>query len=91
MNLRKNLFLPTKKVIGYRVTKTGRHTREYDKPCTPADRVKGTGILLPPERLALEDLCRSVDLAELGNRIQHIQEELIRLAAAKTYSQGHAA
>jgi hypothetical protein len=87
VNLPKNLFLPTKKAIGYRLTRTGKHVRDYDAPRTPADRVKDTGIMLPPERAALEEFYRTVDLAALTRRIVDIQDQLIRLAAAKTHSQ----
>lgn len=91
VNLRKNLFLPTKKATGYRLSASGRHVRQYDSPRTPADRVIATGILLPPERLALQELQRSVDLTALTRRIHQIQQELIHLAAAKTQSQALAA
>ena len=47
VNLRKNLFLPTKKVTGYRKTRAGKTVRSYDPPRTPADRVLDSGILLP--------------------------------------------
>ncbi|GAA4362550.1 DDE-type integrase/transposase/recombinase [Paeniglutamicibacter cryotolerans] len=91
VNLRKNLFLPTKKAVGYRLSKTGRQVRDYDAPRTPADRVKGTGVMLPPERAAVEELLREVDLAKLTRRISGIQQDLIRLAAAKTSSQARVA
>ncbi len=87
VNLRKNLFLPTKKAIGYRLTRTGKHVRDYDAPRTPADRVKDTGIMLPPERAALEELYQTVYLATLTRRIVDIQDQLIRLVAAKIHSQ----
>jgi hypothetical protein len=35
VNVHKNLFLPTKKAIGWRSTKAGRNTRTYDEPKTP--------------------------------------------------------
>lgn len=91
VNLRKNLFLPTKKATGYRVTKTGRHVRLYDSPRTPANRVKDTGIMLPPERQALEELLKGLDLAAITRRISELQGELMHLATTKTYSQAHVA
>ncbi len=87
VNLRKNLFLPTKKAIGYRLTRTGKHVRDYDTPRTPVERVKATGVMLPPERDILDALYRTINLAELTHNISDIQDQLIRLAAAKTYSQ----
>ena len=63
VNLRKNLFLPTKKVTGYRKTRSGMTVRSYDQPRTPADRVLDSGILLPPERERLTALyARSTSL-----------------------------
>ena len=92
VNLRKNLFLPTKKVTGYRKTRAGKTVRIYDAPRTPADRVLDSGILLPSERERLTTLHASIDLAELTDHIQRIQHRLINLAEAKTYAQApHAA
>jgi transposase InsO family protein len=92
VNLRKNLFLPTKKVTGYRLTTTGKSTRTYDNPRTPAERIKDTGIMLEPQRQYMDRLYKSLDLAGLTRRINEIQQQLIRMAAAKTYAQtNHAA
>lgn len=91
VNLRKNLFLPTKKVTGWRVTGAGKTVRTYDAPRTPAQRVIGTGILLPPERRRLAALIHSTDLAELTDHIRRIQHRLIGLAEAKTYALAPAA
>ncbi|WP_431710638.1 integrase catalytic domain-containing protein [Glutamicibacter uratoxydans] len=87
VNLRKNLFTPTTKAVGYKVSRSGRQVRSYDAPRTPADRVKSTGVMLPPERDALEQLYRETNLAELTRRIHQLQLELIRLAEAKTQAQ----
>ncbi|QRQ79996.1 transposase family protein [Glutamicibacter protophormiae] len=91
VNLRKNLFLPTKKAVGYRRTTSGRYVRTYDAPRTPAQRVLDTGILLPPERAALRRLYETVDLASLTRRIGEVQAQLIRCAAAKSRSQASGA
>lgn len=92
VNLRKNLFLPTKKVTGYHLSRKGKSVRSYDDPRTPADRIKDTGIMLKPQRRHMDELYANLDLAGLTNRINEIQQRLIRLAAAKTYSQSpHAA
>lgn len=87
VNLRKNLFLPTKKVTGYHLSRKGKSVRSYDDPRTPADRIKDTGIMLEPQRQHMDELYVSLDLAGLTNRINEIQQRLIRLAAAKTYAQ----
>ncbi len=92
VNLRKNLLLPTKKVTGYQLSRKGKSVRSYDGPRTPAQRIKDTGIMLEPQRHHMEDLYASLVLADLTNRLNEIQQRLIRLAAAKTYSQApHAA
>ncbi|MHA7304271.1 hypothetical protein ACX80E_03350 [Arthrobacter sp. TMN-49] len=47
---------------------------------------------LEPQRHHLDELYASLDLAGLTNRINEIQQRIIRLAGAKTYSQSpHAA
>jgi hypothetical protein len=40
VNLRKNLFLATKKATGWRATKAGRSTRTSDKPKTSCQRLR---------------------------------------------------
>lgn len=84
---RKDLFLPTKKAVGYRLTATGRHTRGYDAPRTPSDRVNDTGVMLPPERHAMAESYAAMNLAKMTKEINNIQRERIRLAAQKTRSQ----
>lgn len=92
VNLRKNLFPPTKKVTGHHLSRKGKPVRSYDDPRTPAQRIKDTGIMLEPQRHHLDEPYASLDLAGPTNRINEIQQRLIRLAAAKTYSQSpHAA
>ena len=92
VNVRMNLFMPTKKVNGYHLSGKGKSVRSYDEPRTPAQRIKATGIMLEPQRRHMEGLYTSLDLAGLTNRINEIQQRLIRLAAAKTNSQApHAA
>lgn len=87
MNLRKNLFTPPMNAVGYRQTASGRRTRAYDNPRTPADRVKNTGMMLPEQRVWLENLYSESDLAALSQRIHEIQQELICLAGLKTQAQ----
>ena len=86
VNLRKNLFLPTKKAVGYRLSAGVRHTRDYDAPRTPADRVKDTGVMLPPERQTLAATYAAADLAGITKEVNDIQRELIRLTALETRS-----
>lgn len=89
VNLRKNLFLPTKKVTGYNLSRKGKSERNYDDPRTPAQLIMDTGILLELQRHHLDELYASLELAGLSNRINEIQQQLIRLAAANTFSQAH--
>jgi len=49
VNLRKNLFMPTKKAIRWRTTKVGRNTRTYDKPRTPYRRLLDSSVLSPEQ------------------------------------------
>lgn len=91
VNLRKNLFLPTKKVTGWHTTRAGKTARTYDAPATPAQRVTASGILLPPERERLAALRADTDLAQLTADIARIQHRLITLAEAKTYAQARQA
>lgn len=87
MNLRKNLFLPTKKATGDRRTRSGRHVRTYDAPRTPLQRVIDTGIMLPPERQRVEELLEQTNLAALTKSITTIQKQRIACAAAKNRTQ----
>jgi transposase InsO family protein len=66
VNMRKNLFLPTRKAVGHRRTRSGRYVRDYDDPWTPAQRVTDTGILLPPQREHLALLYDTVDVTDLS-------------------------
>ncbi len=92
VNLCKNLFLPTKNVTGYHLSRKGTSVRSYDDPRTPAQRIKDTGTMLERQRWRMDEPYARLELAGLMNRINETRQRLIRLAAAKTYSQSpHAA
>lgn len=91
VNLRKNQFLPTKKTTGYHLSKTGRHVRQYDPSRTPMNRLEDSGVMLPPERQAFEELLDGLDLAAITRRVSELQGELMQLATTKTYSQAQVA
>lgn len=55
VNLRKNLFPPTKKVSGHHLSRKGKSVRSYADPRTPAQRIKDTGIMLEPQRHHLDE------------------------------------
>ncbi|MDQ3276199.1 MAG: DDE-type integrase/transposase/recombinase [Actinomycetota bacterium] len=84
VNLRKNLFLPTKKANGWRTTKAGRNTRTYDAPKTPYQRLRTIGILGNQEAERLHALHTSTNPAVLTRNINRIQQALIASAKDKT-------
>ena len=84
VNLRKNLFLPTKKANGWRTTKAGRNTRTYDKPSTPYRRLLDAGVLSPEQTDRLAALHAATNPAELTRNINRIQQLLIASAKDKT-------
>jgi len=84
VNLRKNLFQPTKKANGWRTTKTGRNTRTDDKPRTPYRRLLDSGVLRPEQTDRLAPLHAATNPAELTRNINRIQQLLIACAKDKT-------
>lgn len=84
VNLRKNLFLPTKKTNGWRTTKAGRNTRTYDKPRTPYQRVLDSDVLTAEQARRLARLHAETNPAELTRGINRIQQALIASAKDKT-------
>ncbi len=84
MNLRKNLFLPTKKANGWRTTSAGRNTRTYDSPKTPYQRLTDSGVLATDRAGRLQLLHAQTNPAELTRNINRIQQALITSAKDKT-------
>lgn len=84
VNLRKNLFLPTKKANGWRTTKAGRNTRTYDTPKTPYQRLIDSGVLPDEQARRLAALHVLTNPAELTRNINRIQHALIASAKDKT-------
>ena len=85
MNLRKNLFLPTKKANGWRSTKAGRNTRTYDKPKTPYQRLREeAGFLSDDAEQRLHMLYAQTNPADLTRNINRIQQALIVSPKDKT-------
>jgi hypothetical protein len=85
VNLRKNLFLPTKKATGWRSTMAGRSTRTYDKPRTPYQRLRDEPDFLDEEAAhGLQVLYAQTNPAELTRNINRIQQALIVSAKDKT-------
>ena len=82
--LRFNLFTATKKAVGWGETPTGRRRRLYDQPRTPYQRVLDAAVLTVDQVNALTVLRAATNPAELTRRITKIQNQLTRLAAAKT-------
>ena len=85
VNLRKNLFLPTKKANGWRSTKSGRNTRTYDEPKTPYQRLREeAGFLSDDAEQRLQVLYARTNPADLTRNINRIQQALIVSAKDKT-------
>jgi len=85
VNLRKNLFLPTKKANGWRSTKSGPSTRTYDKPKTPYQRLREEVDFLNEDAAhGLQVLYAQTNPADLTRNINRIQEALIVSAKDKT-------
>ncbi|MBA3432153.1 MAG: transposase family protein [Actinobacteria bacterium] len=84
VNVRKNLFLPTKKANGWRTTKAGRNTRTYDNPKTPYQRVIDSCVLVDEQAVGLQALHTQTNPAELTRNINRIQRALIASAKDKT-------
>lgn len=84
VNVRKNLFLPTKKANGWRTTKAGRNTRTYDNPKTPYQRVIDSRVLVDEQAVGLQALHTQTNPAELTRNINRIQRALIASAKDKT-------
>jgi len=84
VNLRKNMFLPTKKANGWRTMKSGRNTRTYDDPQTPYQRVLAAGNLTSEQVTRLAELHVATNPADLTRNIVRLQQALIKSAKAKT-------
>jgi transposase InsO family protein len=82
--LRFNLFTATKKATGWVQRPGGRRVRIYDSPKTPMQRVIGSGVLAPEQVEALTALRDTTNPAQLTREITRIQDQLIKLSAAKT-------
>lgn len=84
VNLRKNLFLATKKANGWRSTKAGRNTRTYDKPRTPYQRLREEpGFLGDDGEHRLQVLYAQTNPADLTRNINRIQQALILSARTR--------
>lgn len=84
VNDRLNFFTPTKKPIGWGQDKAGRRKRIYDKPATPFDRLRATGILSPVQQAEMTAYRNSLNPLDLARRITELQTRLIDLAKDKT-------
>ncbi|MGH3562901.1 MAG: integrase catalytic domain-containing protein, partial [Mycobacterium sp.] len=84
VSLRLNFFTPTKKAIGYTTTAAGRRRRVYDKPATPWQRLKSSGVLDTQQLSDAAARIEGVNPADLTRQINAIQMQLLDLAKAKT-------
>jgi hypothetical protein len=83
-SIRSNVFTPTKKPVGYRSDQAGRRVRVYDKPRTPWQRVKDSGVLTNAQTAEFEARLAGTNPADLTRRIVTIQNQLTELAQSKT-------
>jgi hypothetical protein len=81
---RKNHLLPCVKATGWTTTTAGRKKRTYDKPRTPYQRLIDAGVLDNKTRTQLQIEHTNLNPAKLTRAINHIQTQLIDLAAART-------
>lgn len=84
VSLRLNFFTPTKKALGYTATANGRRKRIYDKPATPWQRLKTSGVLDTQHLSEMEARIHGINPADLTRQITAIQMQLLDLAKAKT-------
>ena len=84
VRVRLNMFTATTKAIDWRSNKHGKKTRVYDKPCTPYQRVLGSGVLTTERAAELAQLFEATNPADLTRQITTIQTRLISLAKDKT-------
>ena len=81
---RKNHLLPCVKAMDWTHTNAGRKKRVYDKPRTPYQRLLDADILDQKTRTRLKREHEKLNPARITRRINHIQQQLIELAAART-------
>lgn len=84
VSLRLNFFTPTKKAVGYTTTADGRKKRVYDKPKTPWQRLKSSGIIDAQHLSKVATRIEGINPADLTRQINTIQMQLLDLAKAKT-------
>jgi len=77
-----NFFQPVMK-LKEKVRVGGKVHREYDKPATPYQRLKDSGLLKPGQLRKLEARYKALNPAELSRRIRALQDELFTLAEQK--------
>ena len=81
---RKNHLLPCVKAVGWTRTASGRSKRVYDAPRTPYQRLIDADVLDQRTRTRLATEHARLNPAKITRSINHIQQQLIDLAAART-------
>lgn len=84
VSLRLNFFTPTRKAVGYTTTAAGRRKRVYDKPATPWQRLRASGLLDAQQLSNVATRIEGINPADLTRQINTIQMQLLDLAKAKT-------
>jgi len=81
---RKNHLLPCVKAVDWTQATSGRRKRVYDNPRTPYQRLLDSGTLDQTHHNRLTAEHADLNPARLTRRINHLQQQLIDLAAART-------
>ncbi len=84
VTLKRNVFTPTRKPIGWVSDGQGRRLRVYDKPKTPYQRVLESGVLSRVQERALRAQYMKLNPVELTRDIVRYQGMLITKAKWKT-------
>jgi len=76
VNDRLNFLTPTKKPVGWSVSRTGRKKRVYDVPAAPVDRLLAAGVISPAQEAELCAYRRELNPAHMSREITDIQRKL---------------
>ena len=75
LRLQMNYFRPVRKLVG-KERHGARTSKRYDAPCTPYQRLLGSGLLSRPSRERLEQQFLTINPADLQRRIEQSLHDL---------------
>jgi hypothetical protein len=88
-SLKYNYLTPTQKAVDYTQDKLGRLKRVRDDFDTPYNRLLKSKTLSKTQKNMLEKRYKSINPAEVGRKINKIQNQLIKLTCKKVGGSGH--